>query len=52
VRDVFRIYMHDRHEADRLLAIPQMSEDWRSWANDFLQRTKGRSRGASAPGCC
>jgi MOSC domain-containing protein YiiM len=51
VRDVFRIYMHDRHEAGRLLAIPQMSKDWRSWANDFLQR-KGRSADARAPGCC
>ena len=43
VRHVFRIYTHDRHEADRLLAVPQMSESWKSWASSFLQKTKGRS---------
>jgi len=51
VRDVFRIYTRDRHEVDRLLAVPGMSESWRSWANDFLQRTKGRSLDTSKPGC-
>jgi MOSC domain-containing protein YiiM len=52
VRHVFRIYTRDRHEADRLLAVPQMSESWRSWASNFLQRTKGRSLDTSEPGCC
>jgi MOSC domain-containing protein YiiM len=51
VRQVFRIYTRDRHEAGRLLAVPGMSESWRSWANDFLQRTKGRSPEAGKPGC-
>ena len=51
IRDVFRIYTRDRHEVDRLLAVPGMSESWRSWANDFLQRTKGRSLDTSKPGC-
>jgi len=32
VRDVFRIYTRDRHEVERLLAVPGMSESWRSWA--------------------
>ena len=52
IRDVFRIYTRDRHEADRLLEVPQMSESWRSWASNFLQRTKGRSLDTSEPGCC
>jgi MOSC domain-containing protein YiiM len=51
IRRVFRIYTRDRHEADRLLAVPGMSESWRNWANDFLQRTKGRSLDTSKPGC-
>jgi MOSC domain-containing protein YiiM len=32
VRDVFRIYTRDRGEVSRLLAIPQLSESWRRWA--------------------
>ena len=32
IRDVFRIYTRDRNEVGRLLAIPQLSERWRSWA--------------------
>ena len=32
VRDVFRIYTRDHHEAERLLAVPQMSDAWKSWA--------------------
>jgi MOSC domain-containing protein YiiM len=51
VRDVFRIYTRDRRAADRLLAVPGMSESWRSWANDFLQRAKDRSLDTSKPGC-
>ena len=41
VRDVFRIYMRDRHEVARLLAVPQLSESWRRWAEELLQKTKG-----------
>jgi MOSC domain-containing protein YiiM len=52
VRDVFRIYTHDRHEAGRLLAAPQMSEAWKRWASDFLQSARKRPTDAAAPGCC
>jgi MOSC domain-containing protein YiiM len=52
VRDVFRIYTRDRHEAETLLAVPQMSEAWKRWAKDFLQKAKGRSTHAGTPGCC
>jgi len=38
VRDVFRIYTRDRDEVARLLAIPQLSESWRRWA----ERLSGR----------
>jgi hypothetical protein len=38
IRDVFRIYTRDRDDVERLLAVPQMSESWRRWANDFLQK--------------
>ena len=52
VRDVFRIYTRDRHEVDRLLAVPRMSESWRRWANDLLQKVEGRPADAAEPGCC
>jgi MOSC domain-containing protein YiiM len=52
IRDVFRIYTRDRHEVDRLIAVPQMSESWRKWANDWLQKTKSVPAGAVQPGCC
>lgn len=52
IRDVSRIYTRDRDEVERLLEVPQVSESWRRWANDFLQRTKGRSLDAGEPGCC
>ena len=51
VRDVSRIYLHDRDEVERLLAVPQVSESWRRWANDFLQKTKGRPADVGDPGC-
>jgi MOSC domain-containing protein YiiM len=38
IRDVFRIYTRDRREAGRLLAAPQMSDAWKRWARDFLQK--------------
>jgi len=52
IRDVFRIYTRDRHEVERLLAVPQLSESWRRWATEFLQKTEGRPANAGAPGCC
>jgi len=52
IRDVFRIYTRDRDEVERLLAIPRMSESWRRWAHEMLQRTKGRSSDVAGPGCC
>ena len=32
IRDLFRIYTRDRDEIERLLAVPQISESWRRWA--------------------
>lgn len=52
VRDVFRIYTRDRDEVKRLLDIPGMSESWRRWAADFLQKGKGPPTDAATPGCC
>jgi MOSC domain-containing protein YiiM len=52
IRDVFRIYTRDRHEVDRLIAVPQMSESWKRWANDWLRKTKNVPAGAVQPGCC
>ncbi len=52
IRDVFRIYTRDRHEVDRLLAVPRMSESWKRWANDFLQRRRAHSLDTGEPGCC
>jgi MOSC domain-containing protein YiiM len=51
VRDVFRIYTRDRHEAARLLAVPQMSDAWKRWATDLLQKVRSRPAD-TAPGCC
>jgi MOSC domain-containing protein YiiM len=52
VRDVFRIYIHDRHEAGRLIANPGMSEAWKSWAADFLQKAEDREPSSAKVGCC
>jgi MOSC domain-containing protein YiiM len=41
IRDVFRIYTRDRDEVERLLSVPQMSESWRRWADDWLRKSKG-----------
>lgn len=37
IRDVFRVYSRDRDEVERLVAIPQLSERWREWAQRLLQ---------------
>ena len=52
VRDVFRIYTRDRGEAARLLEGPPMSDAWKRWATDFLDRTRGRPADVGEPGCC
>ena len=52
VRDVFRIYTHDRHEAARLLAVPAMSGGWRRWAEESLEKARSRQPTAAEPGCC
>jgi MOSC domain-containing protein YiiM len=41
IRDVFRIYTRDRGEVERLVAIPQMSESWRRWAEKLRRATSG-----------
>jgi MOSC domain-containing protein YiiM len=38
IGDVFRIYMRDRNEVARILTVSKMSESWRRWAKDLLQR--------------
>ena len=38
IRDVFRIYTRDRGEAARLIAVPQMSDAWKRWAERVSQR--------------
>ena len=48
IRDVFRIYTRDRDDAGRLVAIPQISESWRKWAESWLQKAKGRRIDAAA----
>ena len=52
IRDVFRIYTSNRDEANRLLAVPRMSESWRRWAHDLLQKAKNRLTETAGPGCC
>jgi len=42
VRDVFRIYTRDHAEAGRLLSGPPVSEAWKAWARDTLQRAQDR----------
>ena len=52
IRDVFRIYALDRDEVERLLAVPQMSESWRGWAESHLPKSGGDAGEAAEPGCC
>lgn len=52
IRDVFRIYIRDRHEAARLLAVPAMSEPWKRWASDFLQKAGSPQPATAKVGCC
>jgi MOSC domain-containing protein YiiM len=52
IRDVFRIYTRDRHEVERLLAVPRMSTSWTRWAADLLRKAEDRPTDAAKPGCC
>src|SRR6516164_7512247 len=52
IRDVFRIYTRDHDEVPRLLTVPQMSESWRRWAVDWLQKRKNVPTEVAVPGCC
>jgi MOSC domain-containing protein YiiM len=51
IREVFRIYTSAHEEAERLLAVPRMSESWKRWARDLLQETKNHTTDAVGPGC-
>lgn len=39
VRDLMRVYVRDRGELGRLLAVPQLSKNWRGWAAHLLQKS-------------
>jgi MOSC domain-containing protein YiiM len=41
VRDVSRIYSRDRRELGRLLAVPQLPDGWRLWAESLLGKAPG-----------
>jgi MOSC domain-containing protein YiiM len=38
VGDVFRIFSRDRGEAERLLSVPELSQDWKDWASEQIGR--------------
>jgi MOSC domain-containing protein YiiM len=38
IREFFRIFTRDRNQLGRLLAIPEVSEVWRDWAEDWLKK--------------
>lgn len=50
IGDVFRIFARDRHEAARLLPVPQMSDAWKEWAARQVEKATGLAENAS-PGC-
>jgi len=52
IRDVFRIYTRDRDEVQRLLTVPRMSESWKRWAVDWLQKSRSQPTEVAEPGCC
>jgi MOSC domain-containing protein YiiM len=49
VQEMFRIYTRDRHHAGGLLSIPAMSESWKLWAQDWLEKTRAKAN--LEPGC-
>jgi len=52
IRDVFRIYTRDHDEVQRLLTVPRMSESWKRWAVNWLQKSKIQPAEVAEPGCC
>ena len=52
IGDVFRIFTRDQHEAWKLLAVPQMSESWRAWAEKHQESERAGGRTVKDPGCC
>jgi MOSC domain-containing protein YiiM len=52
VREVFRIYTRDREEVQQLLTVPRMSESWKRWAIDWLQKRTSLPARATERGCC
>jgi MOSC domain-containing protein YiiM len=52
VRDVFRIYTQDRGEVERIAGHPKMSEAWKRWARESMEKERGRAGKAAEPGCC
>jgi MOSC domain-containing protein YiiM len=52
IRDVFRNYTRDHHEAGRLLAVPRMSASWKRWAADLIQTAKSPTTDSTELGCC
>ena len=51
IGDVFRIYMRDRDEAERILSVEQISSDWKRWAKELLEKRKGARQEPTKP-CC
>jgi MOSC domain-containing protein YiiM len=51
IRDVFRIYARDHEEAGRLLAVPEISEDWKAWASSMLEKAASGTTPNAEPGC-
>lgn len=54
VRDVFRIFTRDRDECGRLIAVAQLSDAWKGWAQEMLARSGrgAKQSNAAKPGCC
>ena len=51
LRDVFRIYTKDHGEAERILNVAQISDAWKRWANDIVQKHNKKDKKLD-PGCC
>ncbi len=51
IRDFLRIYTRDRDEVERLVSIPGISEDWREWAEAWLQKGKANQQDVAGPTC-
>jgi MOSC domain-containing protein YiiM len=49
IRDVLRIYSRDRNEVERLAVIPQMSDSWKRWAENVLEKAGRKGESKQAP---